>query len=163
MAVFLAIGLQRDPHEVPSPLINKAAPAFNAPKLDAPAQNLSNQELLGKVWLLNVWASWCSSCREEHPVLNLLAQRPNVILVGLNYKDKAQDALAWLQQGGNPYSVSIMDANGRIGINWGVYGVPETFVIDKKGMVRLKHIGALTEQALQESLLPMIAQLQAEQ
>jgi cytochrome c biogenesis protein CcmG/thiol:disulfide interchange protein DsbE len=162
MAIFLAIGLNRDPSEIPSPLINKTAPQFNAPQLENPAQFLSNNDLLGKVWLLNVWASWCGSCREEHPVLNLLAQQPNVLLVGLNYKDKAPDALAWLQQGGNPYSVSIMDSNGRIGIDWGVYGVPETFIIDKKGNVRSKHIGALTEQAMQQTLLPLINQLQAE-
>lgn len=162
LTVFLAVGLQRDPHEVPSPLIDKAAPIFAAPKLDTPTETLSNKDLLGKVWLLNVWASWCSSCREEHPVLNLLAQQPDIIIVGLNYKDKANDAKAWLQAGGNPYNISIMDNNGRIGIDWGVYGVPETFVIDKKGYVRHKHIGALTLQAMQQNVLPIITQLQAE-
>ena len=163
LAVFLAIGLGRDPHQVPSPLINKTAPQFNAPQLDAPTKMLTNTDLIGKVWLLNVWASWCSSCREEHPVLNILAKQPNVFLVGLNYKDKPEDALAWLEQGGNPYALSIMDTNGRIGIDWGVYGVPETFIIDKKGQVRYKQIGALTTNALQETLLPLLATLQAEQ
>lgn len=161
MAVFLAIGLQRDPSHIPSPLINKPAPVFSAPKLTAPQESLSPKDLHGQVWLLNVWASWCSTCREEHPVLNLLAQQ-QVTLIGLNYKDKAEDAFAWLQQGGDPYRISIMDNNGKIGIDWGVYGVPETFVIDKKGIVRYKHIGALTFESIQQTLLPLIAQLQSE-
>jgi cytochrome c biogenesis protein CcmG/thiol:disulfide interchange protein DsbE len=162
MAIFLAIGLNLNPSEIPSPLLNKPAPVFFAPKLQAPSEKLANADLKGQVWLFNVWASWCVSCREEHPVLNELARQKAVTIVGLNYKDDPAAAKNWLDTLGNPYNVSIMDQDGRIGIDWGVYGVPETFVIDKKGLVRYKHTGPVTPIDVQQTFLPLIAQLQAE-
>jgi cytochrome c biogenesis protein CcmG/thiol:disulfide interchange protein DsbE len=162
MAVFLALGLNLKPSEIPSPLINKPAPAFSAPKLDAPEEKLSPADLKGQVWLFNVWASWCVSCRAEHPVLNQLAKQSAVVIVGLNYKDDPTDAKNWLNNLGNPYGVSIMDQDGRIGIDYGVYGVPETFVIDKKGLIRYKHTGPVSDDDVQKIFLPLIAKLQAE-
>jgi cytochrome c biogenesis protein CcmG/thiol:disulfide interchange protein DsbE len=162
MAVFLAVGLNLNPRDIPSPLIDKPAPAFSAPKLNAPSEILSQTDLKGKVWLFNVWASWCVSCRSEHPILNQLAQQKAAVIVGLNYKDEPDAAKNWLTQLGNPYDVSIMDQDGRIGIDWGVYGVPETFVIDKKGVIRYKHTGPVTSQDVQAIFLPLIAKLQAE-
>ncbi len=162
MAVFLAVGLNLNPRDIPSPLIDKPAPAFSAPKLGAPSETLSQADMKGKVWLFNVWASWCVSCRSEHPILNQLAQQKAAVIVGLNYKDEPDAAKNWLTQLGNPYDVSIMDQEGRIGIDWGVYGVPETFVIDKKGVIRYKHTGPVTSQDVQAIFLPLIAKLQAE-
>jgi cytochrome c biogenesis protein CcmG/thiol:disulfide interchange protein DsbE len=162
LGVFLALGLQLNPSDIPSPLVNKPAPAFNAPKLHAPQEMLSPQDLKGQVWLLNVWASWCVSCREEHPVLNQFAQQKLLPIIGLNYKDDPNAAQEWLNTLGNPYTTSIMDTEGRIGIDWGVYGVPETFIIDKKGMVRHKHTGPITPEAINTTLQPLIMQLQAE-
>lgn len=162
MAVFLAIGLNLNPHEIPSPLLNKPAPVFTAPKLQAPNEQLSTADLKGQVWLFNVWASWCVSCREEHPVLNQFAQQKVVTIIGLNYKDDPAAANNWLDTLGNPYNISIMDQEGRVGIDWGVYGVPETFVIDKKGWVRYKHTGPVTVADMQQVLLPLITQLQGE-
>ncbi len=162
MAVFLALGLSLKPSEIPSPFINKLAPVFSAPKLDSPEQKLTPADLKGKVWLFNVWASWCVSCRAEHPVLNQLAGQRAAVIVGLNYKDEPNDAKNWLDTLGNPYNVSIMDQDGRIGIDYGVYGVPETFVIDKKGLIRYKHTGPVTAEDVQQIFLPLIAKLQAE-
>ena len=162
LAVFLALGLKGKPGEIPSPLVNKPAPAFSAPKLNAPNEKLSPADLKGKVWLFNVWASWCVSCRAEHPIINQLAQQQEAIIVGLNYKDDPDAAKKWLETLGNPYNDSVMDADGRIGIDWGVYGVPETFVMDKQGMVRYKHTGPVTEDDVQQIFLPLIAKLQAE-
>ncbi len=162
MAVFLALGLKLDPREIPSPLIDKPAPEFSLPVLGNPDRTLSKVDMAGKVWLLNVWASWCFSCREEHPVLNQLAQRHVVPIVGLNYKDEPGAARQWLGQLGNPYNVSIMDQEGRTGIDYGVYGVPETFVIDKQGMIRYKHTGPVSSKDVQEIFLPLIARLQSE-
>jgi len=162
LAVFLALGLNLHPSEIPSPLIGKPAPAFSAPKLQAPEEKLSPTDLKGNVWLFNVWASWCASCRSEHPILNQLAQQKAAIIVGLNYKDEPEAAKGWLAQLGNPYDVSIMDQDGRIGIDWGVYGVPETFVVDKRGVIRYKHTGPVTPEDVQQTFLPLIAKLQAE-
>jgi cytochrome c biogenesis protein CcmG, thiol:disulfide interchange protein DsbE len=162
IAIFLAVGLKLNPKDIPSPLIGKPTPVFSAPKLNAPEQKLSTSDLTGKVWLLNVWASWCVSCREEHPVLNELAKQQAVIIIGLNYKDEPDAAKQWLATLGNPYTDSIMDRDGRIGLDYGVYGVPETFVIDKKGIVRHKHTGPVTPDAIQMDLLPLIGKLQAE-
>ncbi|MDD5578229.1 MAG: DsbE family thiol:disulfide interchange protein [Methylobacter sp.] len=162
LAVFLALGLSLKPGDIPSPFINKPAPSFSAPKLNAPDEKLSQTDLIGKVWLFNVWASWCVSCRSEHPILNQLAQKNAAVIVGLNYKDDPNDAKKWLQTLGNPYTVSIMDQDGRIGIDWGVYGVPETFVIDKKGLIRYKHTGPVTAEDIQKTFLPLIAKLQVE-
>jgi cytochrome c biogenesis protein CcmG, thiol:disulfide interchange protein DsbE len=162
LAVFLALGLKGKPGEIPSPLLNKPAPAFSAPKLNASNEKLSPADLKGKVWLFNVWASWCVSCRAEHPVINQLAQQQAAIIVGLNYKDDPDAAKKWLETLGNPYNDSVMDADGRIGIDWGVYGVPETFVMDKHGIVRYKHTGPVTEEDVQLIFLPLIAKLQGE-
>ena len=160
LAVFLAIGLTRDPREVPSPLIDKPAPAFTLHELHAPGKSLSAADLKGQVWLLNVWASWCVSCREEHPLLVELGKANVVPIYGLNYKDKPDAAMAWLGEMGNPYKASIVDADGRVGIDYGVYGVPETFVIDRDGIVRYKQIGPVTPQALKEKILPLVRKLQ---
>jgi cytochrome c biogenesis protein CcmG/thiol:disulfide interchange protein DsbE len=161
LAVFLYIGLGLNPHEVPSPLINKPAPAFTLPQLHDTSKRFSSQDMKGQVWMLNVWASWCVSCREEHPVLMSLARQNIVPIYGLDYKDKNEDGEAWLRNGGNPYTLVATDADGRVGIDYGVYGVPETYVIDKQGVIRYKQIGAVTHQSLQEKILPLIAELQA--
>jgi cytochrome c biogenesis protein CcmG/thiol:disulfide interchange protein DsbE len=162
MAVFLAMGLKLKPSEIPSPLVGKPVPAFSAPKLDNPEQNLTPADLKGQVWLFNVWASWCVSCRQEHEVLTQFSGQKTVTIVGLNYKDDPAAAKSWLQSLGNPYNVSIMDQDGRIGIDWGVYGVPETFVVDKQGVVRYKHTGPVGAGDIQNIFVPWIAKLQAE-
>ena len=156
---FLAVGLTLNPREVPSPLIDKPAPAFSLPRLDAPEQQLALQDMKGKVWLLNVWASWCVACRIEHPLLVDLAKSGTVPIYGLNYKDKREDALAWLAKHGNPYRVSLSDAQGLVGIDFGVYGVPETFVIDKNGTIRFKQIGPVTPEVLRDTILPLVKKL----
>ncbi len=160
MAGFLAIGLKLDPREVPSPLIGKPAPAFDLPQLAAPDQRLAAKDLRGQVWLLNVWASWCVACRQEHPLLVELGKTGQVKLYGLNYKDKRDDALGWLNNFGNPYLKSMSDTDGLVGIDYGVYGVPETFVIDKQGVIRYKQIGPVTPESLRDTLLPLVAQLE---
>ncbi len=159
LAGFLAFGLRLDPREVPSPLIDKPAPAFSAALLAKPDQTMSPQDLAGKVWILNVWASWCVACREEHPLLVAYARRDAVPIYGLNYKDKRDAGLAWLQRLGNPYKESFFDFDGRIGIDYGVYGVPETFVIDRAGVIRYKHIGPVTEAVLRERIEPLVRRL----
>jgi cytochrome c biogenesis protein CcmG, thiol:disulfide interchange protein DsbE len=156
---FLAVGLKLDPRTVPSPLIGKPAPTFKLPRLDDPAQSVDRQSMLGKPWVLNVWASWCGPCREEHPVIVAFARTKTVTLVGLNYKDQRPDALGWLKELGNPYDVSLSDLDGRVGIDFGVYGVPETFVIDKAGIIRFKQIGAVTPEVLQTKIVPLLKQL----
>lgn len=161
LVAFLAIGLKLDPREVPSPLVNKAAPAFKLPLLAQPEAMLTPADLRGKVWLLNVWASWCVSCRVEHPLLVELAKTGTVPIYGLNYKDKRDDAMQWLREGGDPYLQSISDADGRVGIDYGVYGVPETFVIDREGVIRYKQIGPLTPEALRDTILPLVRKLGA--
>ena len=155
IAGFLAVGLKLDPREVPSPLIGKTAPAFELPILDQPDKRFVPADMRGKVWLLNVWASWCVSCREEHPVLVDFAKKGLLPVLGLNYKDRGEDAQRWLKQFGNPYQFSVVDADGRIGIDYGVYGVPETYLIDAEGVIRFKQIGALTPAVLEEKVLPL--------
>lgn len=155
---FLAVGLNLNPREVPSPLIGKPAPSFNLPRLDAPEQSMSVHELRGQVWVLNVWASWCAPCRQEHPLIAELA-RSGVPVYGLNYKDKVLDARSWLAKLGDPYTATLTDAEGLVGIDYGVYGVPETFVIDRAGVIRMKHIGPVTPEALRDKLLPLLAEL----
>lgn len=159
LAVFLAIGLQLRPSEVPSPLLDKPAPAFSLPELHAPDKHIGPADLRGQVWLFNVWASWCASCRDEHPLLLQLARMGEVPIYGLNYKDTRQDAVRWLQQLGNPYTVSAFDEAGQVGIDYGVYGVPETYVIDREGIIRHKHIGPITEQVLRDEILPIVRKL----
>lgn len=162
LLIFLGIGLKLDPREVPSPLIGKPAPAFSLAQVQDPGKTLSLENLKGQVSLLNVWASWCVSCRQEHPVLLELAKRGVVPIYGLNYKDEREQALAWLSRFGDPYTASAFDADGKTGLDWGVYGVPETFVIDRQGRIRYKHTGPVTEKALAEDLLPLVARLQQE-
>ena len=179
LVALLAVGLNLNPRDVPSPLVGKAAPAFSLPQLAAPERAFSPQDMLGKVWLLNVWASWCVSCRQEHPLLVDLAKRQTVPLVGLNYKEVRGDgaididklapgaerqlvierAAGWLGKHGNPYTLSILDIDGRVGIDYGVYGVPETYVIDRTGIIRMKHTGPITPDVLSGKILPLLAEL----
>ena len=159
LALILAAGLGRDPKEVPSPLIGKPAPAFTLARLDDAQQSIKRDDLLGKVWVLNVWASWCVACREEHPLLVEFARRKTVPVYGLNYKDKRADGQRWLAQFGNPYDASLFDSDGKVGIDFGVYGVPETFVIDKLGVIRFKHIGPVTPAVLKDRIEPLLKQL----
>ena len=158
---FLVAGLRLDPREVPSPLVGKPAPAFAAAALARPEATIRRDDLLGQVWLLNVWASWCGACRDEHPVLVDYARRGGVPIYGLNYKDKREDGLGWLKQFGNPYTDSLFDPEGRIGIDYGVYGVPETFVVDRAGVIRYKHIGPITPAVLRDKIEPLLRQLNA--
>ena len=179
LVVLLAVGLRLNPRDVPSPLVGKPAPAFALPRLDTPDKEFSPKEMLGKVWLLNVWASWCVSCRQEHPVLVELAKRQTVPLIGLNYKEVRGDgaidsdkvapgdekrmvierAAGWLRKHGDPYTLSVLDVDGRVGIDYGVYGVPETYVIDKAGIIRMKHTGPITPEVFSGRILPLLAEL----
>jgi cytochrome c biogenesis protein CcmG/thiol:disulfide interchange protein DsbE len=159
LAGFLAAGLWRDPHLVPSPLIDKPAPAFQLARLDEPGRTFSPNAMRGKIWLLNTWASWCVSCRAEHPLLLALSQAGVVPIYGLNYKDTRADALEWLNEMGDPYVLNVQDSDGRVGIEYGVYGVPETYLIDQGGVIRYKQIGPVTLDALEKTILPMIQQL----
>jgi cytochrome c biogenesis protein CcmG/thiol:disulfide interchange protein DsbE len=157
---FLAVGLNLDPREVPSPLVGKPAPAFNLPQLANAEQQFSVADMKGKVWLLNVWASWCVSCRQEHPVLVDYVKQPGAVpVIGLNYKDQRADGLRWLRQFGDPYQLSAFDADGRVGIDYGVYGVPESYLIDKAGVIRYKQIGPITPEVLEKKILPLVKEL----
>lgn len=164
LAAFFLVGLDKDPRAVPSPLINKPAPEFSLPRLDDPSKVVSKKDMLGKVWLLNVWSSWCTSCRQEHPTMVKVGKdgQKLVPIIGLNYKDKDADAFRFLRQGGDPYDFSIKDPSGEVGINYGVYGVPETFVIDKKGTIRYKQLGPITPEAWDKHIYPLIKELKAE-
>lgn len=162
LVVFLGIGLTKDPRKLPSTFIGKMAPAFSLPQLYDLDKRFSPKDMLGKVWVLNVWASWCVSCRAEHHVLNNMIKNNKVNLIGLNYKDAVTDARDWLGRYGNPYQLSASDVEGLIGIEWGVYGVPETFIMDKKGIVRLKHTGPVTDKDVADEIIPMIKQLEKE-
>ncbi len=160
LVAFFAVGLQRDPHLVPSPLIDRPAPNFILPQLNTQGKNFSPATYRGQVWMLNVWASWCVSCREEHPVLLKFSREHHIPLVGLDYKDQAADAQHWLDNYGNPYVLTAVDADGRVGIDYGVYGVPETYVIDKAGIIRYKQIGPITTESLQQIIMPLLQELQ---
>lgn len=162
LAGFLAVGLKLDPREIPSPLINKPAPEFSVPTLFDETQSIGTQALKGQVWLLNVWASWCVACRQEHPLINDLAAQNLLTIVGLNYKDERNDAKQWLGELGNPYTVIAYDLKGNVGIDFGVYGVPESFLVDKKGQIRFKQIGPFTPDDINNKLLPLLKILQAE-
>jgi cytochrome c biogenesis protein CcmG/thiol:disulfide interchange protein DsbE len=157
---FLLAGLGLNPREVPSPLIGKNAPEFQLTRLGDPSQAFGTADMKGKVWLLNVWASWCVACREEHPLLVELAKAKIVPIVGLDYKDEPAAGIQWLRQHGDPYDLSVMDRDGRVGIDYGVYGVPETFLIDKAGVIRYKHIGPVTAEALEKKIVPLVRELQ---
>ncbi|NWG86600.1 MAG: DsbE family thiol:disulfide interchange protein [Hydrogenophilaceae bacterium] len=159
LAVFFYVGLSLNPREVPSPLIGKPAPAFEQPQLFEPAKTFAPKDMQGQVWLFNVWASWCVACREEHPYLVELAQAKRLPIVGLNYKDQPDAAKGWLAQLGNPYTLSVVDPEGKIGIDYGVYGVPETYLIDRTGLIRYKHVGPVTQEAWQEKFEPLLKEL----
>jgi cytochrome c biogenesis protein CcmG/thiol:disulfide interchange protein DsbE len=162
LVLLLGVGLTLNPREVPSPLIGKPAPAFELPLLHAPDKTFSQKEMLGKVWVLNVWASWCPPCLVEHPVVTALAQSRLAPVVGLNYKDARDDALPWLKRNGDPFAFSVFDLDGRIGIDYGVYGVPETYVIDRRGVIRYKHIGPLTPEVSLKKVQPLLRELARE-
>lgn len=165
IAIFAALvavlwrGLALDPHEVPSPLISKPAPAFALTRLDDASQVIRRDDMLGKVWMLNVWASWCVACRQEHPTLVAFARSKALPIIGLNYKDTRAEGLGWLGRFGDPYDLSIFDQDGRVGIDYGVYGVPETFVIDKQGVIRFKQIGPLTREVIETRITPLLKEL----
>lgn len=159
LGILLAYGLKLDPRKIPSPLVGKPLPAFQLATLQDPAKAMTNADFKGQVVLYNVWASWCVACKQEHPLLMQIAQAEHAPLIGLNYKDQRADALQTLQAEGNPYDLSLVDPDGRVGLDWGVYGVPETFVVDKNGVIRYKHIGPITPEAWDQTLLPLIRQL----
>jgi len=165
LVIFIALvllfifGLQNDPRRVPSPLIDKPVPVFELPLLHRPELTMRSEELRGEVTLINVWASWCVSCRYEHPLLVNLARTNDLKIYGLNYKDGRNEAIKWLKQLGNPYVESIFDQQGRVGIDFGVYGVPETFVVDQDGIIRYKHIGPISQEDLESIILPLVQQL----
>ena len=179
LAALLAVGLNLNPRDVPSPLVGKPAPNFTLAQLAEPEKTLSPRDMQGKVWLFNVWASWCVSCRQEHPVLVEFSKKASVPLIGLNYKEVRGDggfdmgkmpadeekklawqrAGQWLAQHGDPYTLTVMDLDGRVGIDYGVYGVPETYVIDKAGVIRMKHTGPVSPQILNDKILPLVAEL----
>lgn len=178
LVAFLAVGLNRNPKEIPSPLIGQPAPVFALPVLGSP-QVFSSAQFKGRVSLVNLWATWCAGCREEHPLLLALSQQPGVQMVGLNYKELQASELAgksplgpeavlqatarsqaWLQKHGQAFHVNLLDLDGRVGMDWGVYGLPETYLVDREGVVRFKHAGALTPEVLQQQLLPLLRSLQ---
>ena len=158
---FLLIGLYKDPSEVPSPLIGKPVPQFSLPRLNS-SEIFTEKQFLGKVSLLNVWGTWCFACKQEHPILNELASKNITPIYGLNYKDDANEAKKYLKNYGDPYVANAVDENGRVGIEWGVYGAPETFLIDEKGIIRYKHIGPITKKDLDVIILPKIRELMNE-
>jgi cytochrome c biogenesis protein CcmG/thiol:disulfide interchange protein DsbE len=159
LVALLVFGLGNDPRRVPSPLVGKPAPVFDLPQLTDPNARLSDVDLKGKVSLVNVWASWCASCRAEHQALMALSKRPDLQIVGLNWKDDARDALQVLRMTGNPYDITGYDPDNTVGIHWGVYGAPETFVVDRQGIIRYKHIGPIDRQVWDETIAPLVAQL----
>jgi cytochrome c biogenesis protein CcmG/thiol:disulfide interchange protein DsbE len=156
---FLLVGLRRDPHEVPSPLINKSAPDFQLPRLQQATATFSAKEMRGKVWLLNFWGTWCVACREEHPLLVQYAKTGVVPIYGVDYKDERAAALQWLDEFGNPYTLTAFDVDGRVSIDYGVYGAPESYLIDRNGVIRFKQIGPITEDVWQNKILPLAKQL----
>ncbi len=159
LAVLLFVGVRmnagKDTSAIPSPLINKPAPVLNLPTLAMPQQSINLTDLKGRAFVLNIWGSWCVSCRLEHPVITELS-KSGVLVVGYNYKDSAEDAQRWLNQFGNPYALIIQDEDGKAALDWGIYGAPETFVIDAKGFVRYKHVGPLTTEIVQQEILPTL-------
>jgi len=162
IAVFLGVGLTLNPREIPSPLIGKPVPEFRLEPVKGRTLGLATGDLSGEVSVVNVFASWCAACRDEHPLWMQLRSEGGVALHGLNYKDRPEDAARWLDELGDPYTRTGADLNGRVGIDWGVYGVPETFVVDKHGVIRHKVIGAVTRKTLDEKVLPLVRKLQAE-
>ena len=161
ISAAFAVGLSLDPRQIPSELIGRPAPAFELPPVQGRKLGLSSGDLVGEVSLVNVFASWCTACRAEHPLFMELARSRQVPIHGLNYKDKPDDAAAWLDELGDPYTRTGADLNGRVGIEWGVYGVPETFVVGADGHIAYKHIGPITAEALREKILPLVRQLRS--
>lgn len=159
LGVLLAYGLKLDPRKIPSPLIGKPVPTFALPSVADPKRTVRSEDLRGRAYLLNVWASWCVACREEHPFLVELKQANAIPIIGLNYKDQRTDALNWLGTLGDPYELSVSDLHGHVGIELGVYGVPETFVVDKAGVIRYKHIGPLTPEVWRTKLVPVLKEM----
>jgi len=162
LAVYFWVGLQRDPRLIPSALIDKPVPDFELPPVLDDVPGLATADFGGQVVLVNVFASWCIPCRVEHPVISRIAEENIVPVFGLNWKDKKEDAVAWLAELGNPYARIGHDLSGRVGIDWGVYGVPESYLIDKLGRIRYKHVGPILAETLNETILPMIEKLKAE-
>lgn len=156
IVAFLAVGLKRDPRLVPSPLIGKPVPAFTLGTLADPARRLDGAGLGPGPYVLNVWASWCAACRVEHPLLNALAREQRFRIIGLNYKDERDAAQAWLAERGNPYVLSLFDHEGRFGLDLGVYGVPETFVVDAGGTIIYKHVGPLDAATIEDVIVPLL-------
>jgi len=161
LSLLLGIGLFMNPRELPSALIDKPAPDFELALLGDEQARFSPSHYAGQRWILNVWASWCPSCRHEHPLFNEIAKRTNIPLVGLNYKDQPQDAIEWLAVRGNPYDKVPSDLNGDVGVDWGVYGAPETFVIDERGHILYRHAGPINPTILQAEIAPFFPELQA--
>jgi cytochrome c biogenesis protein CcmG/thiol:disulfide interchange protein DsbE len=159
LVVFLAIGLTRNPQELPSALIDKPAPTFRLPQLKQPDKTFSAEDMRGKVWMLNVWASWCVACRDEHPYLFEYQKSGAVPIYGLNYKDRPEDALGWLSELGDPYLLSAVDLDGRVAIDYGVYGAPESYIIDKSGTIRMKHVGPVMPEVWEKKILPLVQEL----
>jgi len=159
LVAFLLVGLRHDPHEVPSPLINKSAPDFQLPRLQQATATFSAKEMRGKVWLLNFWGTWCVACREEHPLLVEYAKTGGVPIYGVDYKDERAAALQWLDEFGNPYALTAFDVDGRVSIDYGVYGAPESYLIDRNGVIRFKQIGPITPDVWQKQILPLAKQL----
>jgi len=159
LAIALAWGVSRDPRTIPSAMIGKVVPPFSLPPVKGRTLGLSSDDLRGEVSLVNVFASWCVACREEHPVFMQMKAEGIVPIHGLNYKDQPDNAARWLNTMGDPYTRTGADINGRVAIDWGVYGVPETFVITKDGHIAYKHIGAVTPKVLEETILPLIGRL----
>lgn len=162
LVCFFFVGLNLNPREISSPLINKPAPQFSGALIPGSTRHFNVEEMRGKVWLLNVWASWCSACRDEHDLLMEISKEHAIPIIGLDYKDVENDAIATLNKFGNPYEMVVSDADGRIGIDYGVYGVPESYLIDKKGIIRFKEIGTISRKSLEEKILPMARQLNNE-
>jgi cytochrome c biogenesis protein CcmG, thiol:disulfide interchange protein DsbE len=158
---LLWVGLSLDPRALPSPLIGREAPSFDLPELRDPETRFTSAEMLGKPALFNVWASWCVTCRQEHPMLAEL-RRSGVPVYGLNYKDTRSDALRFLARFGDPYDAIGFDESGMVGIDWGVYATPETFLMDRHGMIRFKHIGMITPDIIEQKILPLYRQLEME-
>ena len=159
IGILLSAGLRLNPREVPSPLIGRLAPEFKLPRLLGERLDFRTGDLYGQVWILNVWASWCAACRIEHEFLQVLADERSLVLVGLNYKDDLLQAISWLQVFGNPYSRVAIDLEGDVAIDWGVYGVPETFVMDAEGFIRYKHVGPLNQVIIDKQILPLVRRL----
>ncbi|MBP7646064.1 MAG: DsbE family thiol:disulfide interchange protein [Comamonas sp.] len=160
LAVMLGLGLQRDPRALESALLDQPVPIFDLPLLDDQGARLTPQTLRGKVWLLNVWASWCAPCRQELPILVEMSRKDQIAIYGLNYKDQSSKAQALLRVAGNPYVASAVDADGRVGMDFGIHAVPETFVIDAQGRVRYRHLGPVTQQVWEEKIMPVVRAVQ---